>query len=105
MVDTSVTEDTLLPHGRFGGRGRFLIAGMITVVMLALLALLAIGLQGDPQASVSPLLGHPAPAVTLKTLDGTQFSLAHLRGRPIVLNFWASWCVGCKLEHPYLLRA
>jgi len=105
VLDTSVTENALLPSGRLGGRGRFLVAGIISVVVLALLAVLAVGLQSDPQASVSPLLNHPAPVVTLNTLDGTRFSLARLRGRPIVLNFWASWCVGCKLEHPYLLHA
>jgi len=95
VLDTSVTENALLPSGRLGGRGRFLVAGIISVVVLALLAVLAVGLQSDPQASVSPLLNHPAPVVTLNTLDGTRFSLARLRGRPIVLNFWASWCVGC----------
>ncbi|PZS01056.1 MAG: hypothetical protein DLM70_12725 [Chloroflexi bacterium] len=82
-----------------------MVAGLTSLCLLALLGLLVIGLQGDPRASVSPLLDHPAPAVTLKTLDGTWFSLTRLRGRPIVLNFWASWCVGCRLEHPYLLLA
>jgi cytochrome c biogenesis protein CcmG/thiol:disulfide interchange protein DsbE len=41
----------------------------------------------------------------LRTLSGREVSLSALRGRPVVLNFWASWCVSCKAEHPYLLDA
>jgi cytochrome c biogenesis protein CcmG/thiol:disulfide interchange protein DsbE len=41
----------------------------------------------------------------LRTLSSSTVSLAALRGRPVVLNFWASWCTGCLAEHPYLLNA
>ena len=48
----------------------------------------------------------PAPPFTLPPLGGgTAVSLDSLRGRPLVLNFWASWCVPCVHEHPTLLRA
>src|SRR3989304_1741804 len=50
--------------------------------------------------------GRPgAPAFRLPALDGRTLDLAALRGRPIVLNFWASWCVPCKDEAPLLERA
>jgi cytochrome c biogenesis protein CcmG, thiol:disulfide interchange protein DsbE len=48
----------------------------------------------------------PAPALTLPRLDGTgTVSLASLRGKAVVVNFWASWCEPCKQEAPLLQQA
>lgn len=77
----------------------------VAVIAGPLLALLAFGLRGNPDAVASPLLNKPAPSFTLHTLDGRTLSLAALRGRPVVLNFWASWCPSCKTEHAALRDA
>lgn len=75
--------------------------------VISLLALLfAYGLSKDPQAHPSTLLGHSAPDFTLKTLDGgSTVHLAALRGQVVVVNFWASWCAECHVEHGALAAA
>jgi cytochrome c biogenesis protein CcmG/thiol:disulfide interchange protein DsbE len=53
----------------------------------------------------APKIGKDAPAFTLKRIDGAgKLSLASLRGRPVVVNFWASWCIPCKQENPALVK-
>jgi cytochrome c biogenesis protein CcmG/thiol:disulfide interchange protein DsbE len=69
---------------------------------------LAVALAGrfgvDPGLVESPLIGEPAPAFELETLDGSStFSSTDLEGEIVVLNFFASWCLECRLEHDDLL--
>jgi cytochrome c biogenesis protein CcmG/thiol:disulfide interchange protein DsbE len=49
--------------------------------------------------------GTPAPALRLQGLDGRPVDLAALRGRPVVVNFWATWCQPCVREFPLLRQA
>lgn len=55
----------------------------------------------DGQAA-RPEVGYPAPDFTLATLDGGTLTLSELRGQPVVLNFWATWCPPCRTEIPAL---
>jgi cytochrome c biogenesis protein CcmG/thiol:disulfide interchange protein DsbE len=72
---------------------------------IPLLVLLASGFGHDPHAVPSMLENKPAPAFALKALNGDTVALASLRGRPVVLNFWATWCYPCQAEHELLQRA
>jgi cytochrome c biogenesis protein CcmG/thiol:disulfide interchange protein DsbE len=68
-------------------------------------ALLGYGMTRDPREIPSPLIGKPAPEFSLQTLEGDSVALAELRDTVTVVNFWASWCLACRQEHPALVRA
>lgn len=67
-----------------------------------LLAVVVAGCARDDRTVVE--VGLPAPAYAAIDLSGDSVSLARLRGRPVLLNIWATWCAPCRQEIPYLER-
>ncbi|MDD3762605.1 MAG: DsbE family thiol:disulfide interchange protein [Nevskiales bacterium] len=75
------------------------------VVLAGLIGLFVFGLQNDPREVPSPLIGKPAPAFALEPLGGgSAVGVDSLKGRPVLVNFFASWCAGCQVEHPFLME-
>ncbi len=72
--------------------GRYLVWGGLAL----LLAVLGLGLLNTRQGPIA--IGKPAPDFTLTSFEGQQYSLSDLRGKVVVLNFWASWCKPCEQE-------
>ncbi len=81
---------------------KILLPGLLVVALLVLV--LASGFGKDPRALPSTMEGRPAPEFELRTLEGETVRLSDLRGRPVVLNFWSTWCRPCVVEHPVLQR-
>jgi cytochrome c biogenesis protein CcmG/thiol:disulfide interchange protein DsbE len=63
---------------------------------------LAILFAAGPALAGPKVVGQPAPPFTLTTYDGEQVTLDQLRGKVVVLNYWATWCAPCRVELPEL---
>src|SRR5689334_10933191 len=76
------------------------------VLFIALVAFLAIGLRRDPHEVPSPLMNKAAPPFQLPRLDEPSrvFNPQEMKGRVWLLNFWGSWCIACREEHPLLIE-
>jgi cytochrome c biogenesis protein CcmG/thiol:disulfide interchange protein DsbE len=93
-------------------RARWILAAIAIVVVLAIgvvtWAVVAGSDDGGSSEAVvpagvrdgGPRVGDPAPDFTLKTFDGKSVSLSDFAGKPVVLNFWASYCHPCREEFP-----
>lgn len=73
------------------------------VLFLGVAVFLYRGLWLDPSELPSALIGKPFPAFSLPAVQGEKtLSEADLKGKPALVNVWATWCVACRVEHPVL---
>jgi cytochrome c biogenesis protein CcmG/thiol:disulfide interchange protein DsbE len=92
------------------GRGlpairRLPFAYLVTSAVLPLILLALLLGRLTLGAAPAPLIGSPAPDFALADLDGNPVRLGDLRGRPVIVNFWASYCASCVEEFPLLRTA
>jgi peroxiredoxin len=95
-------------RGVFGLKRKIVVFALMVVVVAALLALAKFRLdsrmaQPGARSAVSSTPGHDAPDFVLTDLQGRTVKLSDLRGKAVVLNFWATWCPPCKEEIPWLV--
>jgi len=78
---------------------------VLLVVAVVVAVMLYFGFHAARRPA-TPRIGKsaPAPDFTLPTLDGKSVTLSDLRGKAVLLNFWATWCEPCKLETPWLVE-
>lgn len=107
MSDTHESEPEVPDAAAQRPRRRRPAAWIAVAVAVALVALVVVLAKSQPtatRAADSPLLGKQVPNVRAVTIDGEEFDLNDLLGKWVVVNFFATWCVECRIEHPELIQ-
>lgn len=84
------------------GQRPFFSVWVITLIIGMLVLVAVLGVQLSRKNQTQPVAGTIAPDFELTTYDGTVYKLSELRGKIVVVNLWASWCVPCHTEAPDL---
>jgi cytochrome c biogenesis protein CcmG, thiol:disulfide interchange protein DsbE len=87
-----------------GIRNLLFILPVLLFMTLAAYFALALRSGDDPRELPSALLNQEAPPFSLPGLNGDGIARDTLKGEPVLINFFASWCLPCRIEHPLLMR-
>ena len=85
-------------------KSTFVIGALMTFGFLSLLVWGLLNKEPITGLSGVTMVNRQAPDFTLTTFEGATISLEELRGKPVVINFWASWCPPCRIEAPLIER-
>src|SRR6185436_16090339 len=93
----------LLP---WNSMNKYLLIPLVLFLGLVVAIIMVMSRGRDPHEIPSPLINKPAPAFQLPQLHDPSktISAADMRGKVYVLNFWGSWCIACRDEHPLLVQ-
>lgn len=99
MTDLDILNELEPQSAETPARRRGLSLASIVLMVGVVAAVVVVGIALARQQQGQPTTG-PAPDFTVTTFDGDTIHLSDLRGRPVVVNFWASWCPPCREEAP-----
>jgi len=77
---------------------------MLKIILSATVFLGVFTISCSTETNQNPWIGKPAPDFQYQDADGQSVSLSDFRGRPVLINFWATWCYPCRIEIPYILQ-